>query len=124
MNATLKARAIYNDVTSAVRTPRSVEYQAFARVTSRLKQAIGNDVSIAQIAASVHENRELWITLAGAVAATENELPDKLKAGLLSLAEFTNRYSSKVLNESASLVPLVEINAMVMGGLRTGSAGR
>lgn len=119
MNASHLARTAYAPANSAVRTPRSIEYQALARVTARLKAAASKpDAPFSEIATALHDNRRLWMEFATLLADDANGLPDELRAGLLSLADFTLRHSSKVLAGKGAVAPLIEINAAVMRGLR------
>ena len=67
---------------------------------------------------TLHENRRLWVLFAGDVASKDNLLPDTLRAQLFYLAEFTLQHTSKVLDGTASVDVLIEINTAVMRGLR------
>jgi flagellar protein FlaF len=116
------ARTAYSAAGAPVRTPRSIEYEAFARVTRRLKQASEGSGDFADLVRALHENRRLWIMLALHVADAANELPSGLRARLFYLAEFTSETTSKVLRKEADATILVEINAAVMRGLRTQAA--
>lgn len=117
MNALRKAQSAYRNDSQAIRTDRGTEYEAFARITHRLKSA-GTDLAARPaLAAALHENRRLWATLAADVAGEANALPTDLRARILYLAEFTRRHSSLVL-KGASRAPLLEINTAMMRGLR------
>jgi len=48
----------------------------------------------------------------------DNKLPLELKTGLLSLAEFTQDHSRKVMLGQASHDVLIDINMSIIGGLR------
>lgn len=69
------------------------------------------------LVAALHENRQLWTVLAANVAEEDNELPDALRAQILSLANFTFKHTSGVLSKRQSVSPLIEINAAIMRGL-------
>ncbi|MEL7011805.1 MAG: flagellar biosynthesis regulator FlaF [Pseudomonadota bacterium] len=134
MNATQLAQNAYGSGTRSVQTPRGIEYEAFARVTSRLK-AIAEQMAqskrqqmasktkrvipgqFSEFATALNENRTLWTLLATDVADDGNQLPDDLRARILYLAEFTRQHTAKVLNSKASVVPLLEINIAIMRGL-------
>ena len=134
MNATQLAQNAYGSGTRSVRTPRGIEYEAFARVTSRLK-AIAAEMAqskrqqktskykrvipgqFTNFASALNENRTLWTLLATDVADDGNQLPDDLRARILYLAEFTRQHTAKVLKSEASVVPLLEINIAIMRGL-------
>ncbi|MFT3687982.1 flagellar biosynthesis regulator FlaF [Paenirhodobacter sp.] len=119
MNATLMARSAYAGTDSAIRTPRDIEYEAFARVTHRLKRA-GQHAKedYPGLVRAIHDNRELWSLLAADVALPENGLPLELRKRVAFLAEFTRVQSRKVLSENASLDILIEVNTAIMRGLR------
>lgn len=117
MNQTLQAQHAYGAQAGAVHTPRAAEYRAFARVTHRLKSAVGTGQGLPTLAAAIHDNRRLWTILAADLADPANPLPPALKAGLVQLAEFTRVHSGKVLRGDASTEPLIEINTAVMRGL-------
>ena len=136
MNATHLALNAFGSGTRSVRTPRGVEYEAFARITSRLKSVAAKLAQskrweqrtktkaplhvtshYGELAAALNENGQLWTLLATDVADSANGLPDELRAGIISLAEFTRKHTAKVLKSEASVVPLLEINIAIMRGL-------
>lgn len=102
---------------AAIRTPRSIEFEVIARITHRLKTAIEarNTRGLIDV---LHENRKLWTALAADVASSDNALPQDLRARIFYLAEFTGQHTSKVLRNEATAVPLLEINAAILGGLK------
>ena len=117
MTALNLAKRAYAPTNEAVRTPRSIEFEVIARISHRLKRAIqGNSKN--ELINVLYENRRLWNTLAADVASPGNHLPDELKARIFFLAEYTTSHSRKVLQEDASAVPLLEINAAIIGGLQ------
>lgn len=115
--ATMAQRA-YSSNIQTVSTPRSVEFQVIGRITHRLKKAVKTNNRVALIEA-MHENRILWNALAADVASSNNQLPDDLRARILYLADFTAQHTRKVLRNEDSPVPLLEINAAILGGLQT-----
>jgi len=118
VSAISRAQRAYAPGAGAIRTPRSVEFEVIARITHRLKQAIQSDNRRLLIDV-LHENRQLWTTLATDVASSNNELPQDLRARIFYLAEFTNQHTSKVLRQEATALPLLEINAAILGGLKS-----
>lgn len=121
MTAVAQARKAYEPGNPVLRSPRSIEYEAFARATSALRSAVrgGRTNSTAMIRA-LHENRRLWILLAASVADPDNGLPSELRARLFYLHEFTTIHTRRVLNGEAAVDPLIDVNAAVMAGLRGG----
>lgn len=101
---------------SPVRSPRSIEFQVFAQVTSRLKKARQSD-NAADLAKAVYDNRKLWTAIAADIASPGNQLPENLKAQIFYLAEFTFAHSAKVLRKQAPIDVLIDINRSIMSGL-------
>ncbi|RKF13053.1 flagellar biosynthesis regulatory protein FlaF [Roseovarius spongiae] len=119
MNAIRQAQDAYSRSARTIKTPRSAEYEAFARVTNRIRSSAGSGSrGFARLADALHDNRRLWTLLATDVADDANPLPPEIRARIVYLAEFTHLHSSRVLTEGASPAPLIEINTAVMGGLR------
>ena len=116
MTAHFMASKAYRTDVSATRTPRRIELDIFARITSGLAAAASTDFPA--LAAAVDKNRRFWTHLATEVAGKDNGLPEDLRARLFYLAEFTSQHSSKVLAGSATVDPLVDINTAVMRGLK------
>jgi flagellar protein FlaF len=118
VNATLRAQNAYRSQAETIRSPRSIEYDAFARITHRLKAAaVAGRQRMPVLASAIHDNRRLWITLAVDVSDANNPLPADLRARILYLAEFTHLHSSKVLSGEADIDALIDINTAVMSGL-------
>lgn len=118
MNATLLAQSAYGNPDQAVRTPRDIEYEAFARTTRRLKQASENAADFPALVRAIHDNRHLWSILASDVSRQSNGLPLDLRKGVYTLAQFTRKQSQKILRGEASVDTLIEINTAIMRGLR------
>jgi len=62
-------------------------------------------------------NRRLWSLLAADCAAEGNQLPQSLRAQIISLSIFVDRHSSAVMRQGAAFDVLIEINRTVMQGL-------
>ncbi len=117
MNALDSARMAYTSAAAPIRNERGVEYDAFARVTHRLKSTNPRQNYPAFVQA-LHENRQLWTLLAIDVADAANKLPQELRAQIFYLAEFTTYQTTKVLSSGAGTDALIEINTAIMRGLR------
>jgi len=119
VNAQHLAKTAYSSNTAPIRTPRSTEYEAFARVTHRMRSATeAGRKAFPELAAALHANRQLWTTLAADVAEHGNALPGELRARVFYLAEFTALHSGKVLRGEENAEVLVDINTAIMRGLR------
>ncbi len=119
MNALQMAKTAYATNKAPIRTPRGIEYEAFARVTHRLKSAAERGKpGFPDLAQALHLNRQLWSILAADVAEKDNGLPQELRARIFYLAEFTIDHSRKVLRGDETVEALVEVNTAIMRGLR------
>ncbi len=120
MNATLMAKTAYANPDQPTRTPRDTEYELFAQITRRLKQASQPGApDFPRLVRAVHDNRDLWAALAVDVSLPENALPRELRARLSYLAAFTRQHSQKILANKASADVLIEINTAIMRGLHS-----
>jgi flagellar protein FlaF len=119
MNAHALALAAYGKPTNAHKTPRAIEYDLFAQITSRLRTAIaGGKLAFPALAAALTENRRLWTELALDLASDDNALPTALRAQLLGLAQFSLSHTESVLRGKDDAEVLVEINLAIMRGLK------
>lgn len=119
MEAARRANSVYGNPKASVKSPRQIEYQAFAKITQDLKGASSEKQSaFPKFAAALHENLRLWTIVASGVVVDENQLPDGLRAQLFYLAEFTRAHTSKVLKGEAEAEALIDINTAIMKGLR------
>lgn len=113
------ARAAYGRPEGATRSPRSIEYDLFARATQRLSCAWSQRAEdYPAFVRALHDNTRLWRTLAVDVSDRENALPGELRARLFYLYEFTAEHSRRLLKGEGSAEVLVDINKAVMRGLR------
>lgn len=118
MNAAQSAKVAYGAADAPTRTPRAVEYTAFARATKALRDAARRPRWDPAMAEALHTNRRLWTVLAAAVADSGNQMDADLRARIFYLAQFTHEHSRKVLSGADTVVPLLQVNAAVMRGLR------
>lgn len=119
MNALQMAKTAYASNKAPIRTPRGIEYEAFARVTHRLKSAAERGKpGFPALAEALHLNRKLWTMLAADVAENDNGLPRELRARIFYLNEFTTQHSRKVLRGDETVDALIDINTAMMRGLR------
>lgn len=117
------ARQGYGSARAPTRTEKSIEYDALAQITRRIKLASDQGPSgFTALASALHDNKRLWNIFAIDVSDPNNMLPDSLRARVFYLAEFTHAHTSAVLRRRANAAPLIDINMAIMRGLRGGSA--
>lgn len=124
MSATFASAQGYKTAAKQLGTPRSIEYQVFARVTGLLKEASGPDGSFVDLAHAIHENTRLWTVIMCDVASDDNGLTDMLRAQIFYLGEFSLKHAREVLARSADAEALIEINTIIMRGLRQQAPGK
>ncbi|MSU91791.1 flagellar biosynthesis regulator FlaF [Rhodobacteraceae bacterium 2CG4] len=118
LNTDALARSAYANATAIAPQPRDNEYRAFAEATRRITDHAGRSDRFPQLAEAIYRNQKLWVMMAAGVADEANGLPPALRAQIFYLAEFVRTHSAKVLQETATPDILVEINTMMMRGLR------
>nr|WP_090061097.1 flagellar biosynthesis regulator FlaF [Celeribacter neptunius] len=112
------ARTAYSNTAAPIMTPRGTEYEAFARITHRLRQAAQDKkLGYAAYVKALYDNRRLWTLLAANVADKDNQLPKELRAQIFYLAEFTEKHTADILAKKADETALIEINTAIMRGL-------
>jgi flagellar protein FlaF len=103
--------------------PRQTEYRAFAVATRGLIDAASLPATeVGRRAEALAANRRLWSLLASDCATEGNQLPQTLRAQIISLSMFVDRHSSQVLRSGASFDVLVDINRTIMQGLQPANA--
>jgi flagellar protein FlaF len=117
VNSYAQAQQAYSPVTSPTRSARSVEYEVLARISYRMKKAIKSGDSKA-LAEAILENNKLWLAFEIDCLDDNNGLPDELRASIVSLAEFSRKHGMKVLAKQESAIPLLEVNAIILKGLK------
>lgn len=105
----------YQNVQQATEDPRQTEYRLFALITQKLLEA-KDDTGPKRIAA-LNWNRRVWSSLKYDLAAPANRFPDALKANLISIALWVERYTSQAMRGEVEVQPLVDVNRSVMEGL-------
>lgn len=124
MNAIDMARTAYGTAAAApIRTPRSIEFDALARISHRLRRALGAGRSdYPALVSALHENRRIWTVFATSVAQNDNGLSPDLRARIFYLAEFTDHMTKKVMRGEDDGAVLIEVNAAVLKGLGHGES--
>lgn len=113
------AKNSYSDSLKSTGSLRSIEYEAFAKITRELSSPDENSADYyIKISKALYNNLRLWAILADDIANDNNALPNDLRSKLFYLAEFTRHHTAKVYSGDANPNILVEINTAVMRGLR------
>ncbi len=108
----------YQSAASRAEDPRSAEYRLFGQVTRALLQARDLGVTeIARRADALDWNRRMWTAFAADCSSDANQLPESLRAGIISLSIFVSRQSSAAIRSNDELDTLIDINRTIMQGL-------
>jgi flagellar protein FlaF len=108
----------YQKAQAAAESPRQTEHRLFGQVTAALIDAKRTGVTGTRLVEAIDWNRRVWSTLAIDCMHEGNQLTRELRAQIVSLSIFVSKYSSKVMQEGASLDPLIDINRTIMEGLK------
>lgn len=118
MNAHTQAIAAYRAPSDPGKSPRAIEYDLFAEITSRLRSAASAKVkNFPKFAEALNDNRKLWSELAFDLAGPDNLLPESLRAQLLGIAQFTLNQTDAILMGNAEAGILIDLNIAIMRGL-------
>ncbi|MGB6086911.1 flagellar biosynthesis regulator FlaF [Parvibaculum sp.] len=111
----------YKETKEEIVAPRDMERRIFERVTDQLRLADKEESRTEFFHRAVLENRRLWAALASDVVDPSNQMPNELKAGLLSLAIWVERESSSIHSGDAPVSGLIEVNQAMIAGLSASS---
>jgi flagellar protein FlaF len=111
----------YQQAAARGETPRETEYRLFAQVTLALMDAAKCDpTDIRGRIDALDWNRRVWSVLGTACADPANALPPELRASIISLSIWVGKHTSQVIRRQEEIQPLIDVNRMIMQGLRGG----
>lgn len=121
MNQRQQAQQGYGHVKRETASDKHIELQLFSKITGRLRTLKEKtDQALApEMAEALLENAKLWNILFCDLVSGNNQLPMELKNNLISLAEFTQNHTHKILRNEATVDILVEINDSIILGLKS-----
>jgi flagellar protein FlaF len=110
----------YSDVVDdSPLTMRASERAAMDRVIAMLRIAQESGVGSQQAVQAFYYLRRLWAIFMNDLANPENELPEQMRHGLLSIGLWMNKEIDRVRGGQASdLTPIIEINEIIRDGLK------
>ncbi len=109
----------YQRAQSMAERPRAVERRLMTEITREMRSASDNGLHNAELMPVLHRNRELWNALSAACAGTGNLLPAPMRASVISLALFVDRFTSMVIAGRESIDELIALNLSIIDGLAT-----
>jgi flagellar protein FlaF len=109
----------YQQAATRAESPRETEYRLFAQVTLALMEAAKCEpTDIRGRIDALDWNRRVWSTLGTVCADSDNGLPEALRASIISLSIWVGKHTSQVIRRTEDIEPLIEVNRMIMQGLR------
>jgi flagellar protein FlaF len=109
--------AAYQRVRAIAESPRNTEFRLVTQITGEMIAAQQAHLAGADLMATLHRNREMWGAFASACGAPGNALPNELRAGIISLALWVDRFTTKVMTGQEPLDELIGMNRVLLDGL-------
>ncbi len=105
-------------------TPREVEAMAFTKAALLLEEAKSKSRDVEEYSKALRFNHLLWTIIQADLTDPANQLPDEIKANVMSLSIFVDKQTTKSLRSSdpKELDILITINRNLAAGLRTNAA--
>lgn len=98
-------------------TPRSTEYRLMSEVTAEMIAARDVGLSGAALMPALHRNRCVWSTFAVLCADDANQLAPALRAQIISIALWVERFTTEVARARESIDDLIQVNRTIIEGL-------
>ena len=121
----------YKKALNKTASARDAEYRLLAQVTAALieaKDAEGDmrkdPVKMSLIANALNWNNEVWTAFMEDCRSTENQLPEKLRGGILSLGIWVGKETQAAMKGDVDLEALISVNRDIMKGLGDVTAAR
>jgi flagellar protein FlaF len=97
---------------------RTRERQAMGRVIDMLRVAQEKGPGSLELVQALYYLRRLWSIFMDDLKNPDNELPDQLRAGLVSIGIWVNKEIDRLRDaQHMDLTPLIEINEIICNGL-------
>lgn len=107
-------------------TPRQAEAMAFTKAAGMMEEAKRTPGDGSVLAQALRFNQLFWTILQADITDPNNQLPNEIKANIMSLSIFVDKQTSKVLRsgDANDLDALININRNLAMGLREGEGDR
>lgn len=98
--------------------PRATEERLMTEITGEMVQARDSGCAASALMPALHRNREVWTALSAACGSAGNGLPAELRASIVSLALWINRYTTEVIRGREEIEALIDVNRSIIAGLQ------
>ena len=109
----------YQAARSRAETPRSAEFRLMSEITGEMIAAQEAGLKGAMLMPALYRNRQMWSAFITDCGATGNGLPMQLRAQIISLGLWVDRFTSDVVAGRDTIMELISLNRTIMDGLRT-----
>lgn len=107
----------YQAARSRAETPRAAELRLMREITGEMLTAHEAGLKGALLMPSLYRNREMWTAFVTDCGARGNNLPVELRAKIISLGLWVDRFTSDVVAGRESVIELITVNRTIMEGL-------
>lgn len=110
----------YNEVVEeSPVTMRANERRAMDRVIAMLRAANDKGAGSQEAVEALYYLRRLWSIFMNDLDSAENELPEQMRKGLVSIGHWMSKEIERVrAGHSGDLTPIIEINEIIRDGLK------
>ncbi len=109
----------YQRTRTLVESPRQTECRLVRQITGEMIAARDAGVTGIALMPVLYRNREMWFTFSTDCSSSANQLPDTLRASIVSLALWVSRYTSDVVSGKDEIDALIDVNRMIIEGLES-----
>jgi flagellar protein FlaF len=107
----------YQAARSRAETPRAAELRLMREITGEMLTAHEGGLKGALLMPPLYRNREMWTAFMTDCGARGNNLPVELRAKIISLGLWVDRFTSDVVAGRESIMELIQVNRTIMEGL-------
>lgn len=110
----------YNEVIEeSPQVMRAHERDAMDRVIEMLRTARARGPGTREVIEALYYLRRLWAIFLDDLKNPDNELPDQLRAGIISIGIWMNKEIDRVrAGQTNDLTPMIQINEIIRDGLK------
>lgn len=107
----------YQAARSRAETPRAAEHRLLSQITGEMMDAEAAGLKGVPLVPTLHRNREMWSVFMTDCGAPGNGLPAELRASIISLGLWVQRFTSDVIAGREPIGELIALNRTMMEGL-------
>jgi flagellar protein FlaF len=104
-------------------SPRATECRLMRQITGDMIAARDAGLTGVPLTPVLFRNREAWNAFSAACAARGNQLPDALRASIVSLGLWVDRHTSDVAAGRDEIDALIDVNRAIIEGLERENSG-